>query len=120
MTEILIISHSSHIAEGTKALVEQMAKDVTIRASGGVDGSIGTNSAQISSMLNDVEEDTICFYDIGSSLMNLEMAVEMYDGGHNIHVSGAPLVEGSFLAGVEISVGTDTESIMEKLSEMQK
>lgn len=120
MTEILIISHSSHIAEGTKALVEQMAKDVTIHASGGVDGNIGTNSAQISSMLNDVEDDTICFYDIGSSLMNLEMAVEMYDGPHAVHISKAPLVEGSFLAGVESSVGTSTEEILEKLNEMKK
>ncbi|HIW11673.1 MAG TPA: PTS-dependent dihydroxyacetone kinase phosphotransferase subunit DhaM [Candidatus Salinicoccus stercoripullorum] len=120
MADILIISHSSEIAGGTKALVEQMAKDVTIHASGGVDGGIGTNIDQISEMLGSIDNDTICFYDIGSSLMNLEMAVEMYDGPHSVHISNAPLVEGSFLAGVESSVGTNTESILEKLNEMKK
>ena len=120
MADILIISHSRKIAEGTKALVEQMAKDVTIHASGGVDGDIGTNIDQISEMLGSIGNDTICFYDIGSSLMNLEMAVEMYDGPHAVHISKAPLVEGSFLSGVESSVGTSTGEILEKLNEMKK
>lgn len=120
MTEILIISHSSHIAEGTKSLVEQMAKEVTLHASGGVDGDIGTNIDQITGMLNNIQDDTICFYDIGSSLMNLEMAVEMYEGNRKIHISDAPIVEGSFLAGVESSVGAGVDSIIEKLSEMKK
>lgn len=120
MADILIISHSSQIAEGTKALVEQMAKDVTIHASGGVEGGIGTNIDQISEMLEAIGDDTICFYDIGSSLMNLEMAVEMYDGSHSVHISNAPLVEGSFLAGVESSVGSGIDDILEKLSDMKK
>ncbi len=120
MADILIISHSSQIAEGTKSLVEQMARDVTIHASGGVDGGIGTNIDQISGMLEGIEDDTICFYDIGSSLMNLEMAVEMYDGPHTVHISNAPIVEGSFLAGVESSVGSSADDILEKLNEMKK
>lgn len=120
MADILIISHSSQIAQGTKALVEQMAKDVTIHASGGVDGGIGTNIDQISEMLGEIKDDTICFYDIGSSLMNLEMAVEMYDGPYSVQISGAPIVEGSFLAGVESSVGTSADEILKKLSEMKK
>lgn len=120
MTEILIISHSKDIASGTKALIEQMAEGVTVHASGGVNGSIGTNIGQIDHMLAEVKDDTICFFDIGSSLMNLEMAVEMYEGKHNIHIANAPIVEGSFLAAVEISIGKNLDDIMDKLSEMVK
>lgn len=120
MTEILIISHSKDIASGTKELIEQMAEGVTVHASGGVNDGIGTNIGQIDHMLSEVNGDTICFFDIGSSLMNLEMAVEMYEGEHNIQIANAPIVEGSFLAAVEISIGTSTDEIMDKLSEMVK
>lgn len=120
MTEILIISHSEEIASGTKKLIEQMAEGVTVHASGGIGGGIGTNIGQIDHMLSEVKSDTICFFDIGSSLMNLEMAVEMYEGDHEIHIANAPIVEGSFLAAVEISIGTNTTEIMDKLSEMVK
>jgi PTS hybrid protein len=122
MAEILIISHSKQIAEGTKALVEQMAGGVVIHAGGGVnDGEdIGTNIDLINDMLSQIKEDTICFYDIGSSKMNLEMAVEMYDGDHHLYVSDAPIVEGSFLAAVELSIGTNLETILEKLGKKVK
>lgn len=120
MAEILIISHSKDIASGTKALIDQMAGGVKVHASGGVNDGIGTNIGQIDHMLSEVNSDTICFFDIGSSLMNLEMAVEMYEGPHNIHIANAPIVEGSFLAAVEISIGTSIGDIMERLSEMVK
>lgn len=122
MSEILIISHSSKIAEGSRALIEQMAPGVTIHASGGVnDGQdIGTSIDLINDMLAEAGGDTICFYDIGSSLMNLEMAVEMYEGEYNLHIAHAPIVEGSFLAAVELSIGTDIDSVLEKLQKMKK
>ncbi|GAB3068009.1 dihydroxyacetone kinase phosphoryl donor subunit DhaM [Salinicoccus sesuvii] len=120
MTEILIISHSRDIAEGTKALISQMAKKTVVQASGGMDGGIGTSVDQINDMLRYVQEDTICFYDIGSSKMNLEMAVEMYEGNHTLHISEAPIVEGSFLAAVENSIGTEIHTIIDKLNEMKK
>lgn len=120
MTEILIISHSKEIAAGTKKLIEQMVEGVEVHASGGINDSIGTNIGQIDHMLSEVNSETICFFDIGSSLMNLEMAVEMYEGEHNIHIANAPIVEGSFLAAVEISIGTSIAEIMEKLNDMAK
>ena len=36
------------------------------------------------------------FYDLGSSEMNLDMAIEMYEGQYEIVKINAPLVEGSF------------------------
>ncbi|MGX0280136.1 dihydroxyacetone kinase DhaKLM complex PTS-EIIA-like component DhaM [Staphylococcus cohnii] len=44
MTQIIIVSHSKEIADGTKALVSQMVgEDITITAQGGVNGKIGTS-----------------------------------------------------------------------------
>lgn len=120
MAEILIISHSAEIAEGTKALISQMAGDTVIHASGGVDGGIGTNIDQITEMLDNVNDDTLCFYDIGSSKMNLEMAIEMYTGSHSVYLTEAPIVEGSFLAAVESSIGSTADQIREKLQSMKK
>lgn len=122
MAEILIISHSQNIARGAKALIEQMASGVTIHADGGVNNGadIGTSIDLINEMLSDINSDTICFYDIGSSLMNLEMSVEMYDGPHTLYIAHAPLVEGAFLAAVEMSIGSDTKTVLEKLGEMKK
>src|SRR5699024_3791812 len=120
MADIVLISHCGELGGGRKARVDQEAEDVSIHASGRGDGGSGTDRDESSAMLGSIDNDTICFYDIGSSLMNLEMGVQMYDGPHSVHISNAPLVEGSCLAGVESSVGTNTESILEKLNEMKK
>lgn len=45
-----------------------------------------------------LEDDALCFYDIGSSEMNVDMAIEMYDGNHRVLKVDAPIVEGSFIA----------------------
>ncbi|WP_281183366.1 dihydroxyacetone kinase phosphoryl donor subunit DhaM [Staphylococcus schleiferi] len=105
MTSIVLISHSEKIAEGTKDLLEQMAQGVNVIAVGGNDGEIGTSFETISEVLNDLEEDAICFFDIGSSEMNLDMAIEMYVGHYRIEKVDAPIVEGSFIASVSLSTG---------------
>ena len=45
MTTLVIISHSEQIANGTKALLQQMAPDVNVVANGGVNGDIGGDLA---------------------------------------------------------------------------
>ena len=69
------------------------------------DGEIGTSFETISEVLNDLEEDAICFFEIGSSEMNLDMAIEMYVGHYRIEKVDAPIVEGSFIASVSLSTG---------------
>ena len=96
MTTIIIISHSEDIANGTKALLNQMAQDVNVVAHGGVDGGIGTSFDDIQNIINNLDDDALCFYDLGSSEMNLDLAIEMYEGSHHIKKIDAPIVEGSF------------------------
>ncbi|MCH4336275.1 dihydroxyacetone kinase phosphoryl donor subunit DhaM [Staphylococcus haemolyticus] len=114
MTTIIIISHSEDIANGTKALLNQMAQDVNVIAHGGVDGGIGTSFDDIQNIINNLDDDALCFYDLGSSEMNLDLAIEMYEGPHHVKKIDAPIVEGSFTAAVKLSVGgTIDEAIQE-------
>ena len=49
-------------------------------AHGGVDGGIGTSFDDIQNIINNLDDDALCFYDLGSSEMNLDLAIEMYEG----------------------------------------
>ncbi|HCD19790.1 PTS-dependent dihydroxyacetone kinase phosphotransferase subunit DhaM [Macrococcoides caseolyticum subsp. caseolyticum] len=115
MMEILIVSHSEAIAKGVKALLEQMAQDVVVKVTGGINGEIGTSIDDIMQMFDSVEGEALCFYDIGSSKMNIEMALEMKNYS-NIHIAHYPIVEGAFLASVESKIGKGYKEILESLS----
>ena len=54
------------------------------------------------SAINNLKDDALCFYDIGSAGMNLDTVLEMYEGPHRIEKIEAPIVEGSFIASVAI------------------
>lgn len=119
MSAILLVSHSRDIAEGTRQLLKQMAGDVDVYAVGGVeDGKeIGTSFDAIQEQINQINEDLICFYDLGSAEMNLDMALEMYEGNYERVKVEAPIVEGSFTAAVKLSTGA---SLNEALEEVKK
>lgn len=115
MTAIVLVSHSEDIAQGTKALLAQMAQSVTVFAQGGTNGKIGTSFDDIQKTLTSLEEDAICFYDIGSAEMNLDMAIDMYGGDYRVEKATAPIVEGSFTAAVKLSVGGSIDETLEEL-----
>lgn len=75
--EIVVVSHSHDIAQGVKALLEQMANDVIIKVTGGIEGDIGTSIDNINALFESISSEALCFYDIGSSKMNVEMALEL-------------------------------------------
>ena len=112
MTQIIIVSHSKEIAEGTKALINQMVgEDVGVVAQGGANGNIGTSYDDIQEMINQLDNDALCFYDIGSAEMNLDLAIEMYEGNYRVEKMNAPIVEGAFNAAVKISVGNSIDEV---------
>lgn len=115
MTSIILVSHSEKIAEGTKDLLSQMASSVNVVAQGGINGEIGTSFDDIHQLLNGLNDDAICFYDIGSAEMNLDMAIEMYNGKNQMIKVDAPIVEGSFTAAVKLSVGGTLEDTIEEV-----
>ncbi len=118
MPKIILVSHSKEIASGTKSLLKQMAGDVDIIPIGGLpDGSIGTSFDIIQEVLTKLEDDALCFYDIGSSEMNVDMAIEMYDGNHRVLNVDAPIVEGSFIAAVKLSIGGSIDDALAEIKQ---
>ena len=122
MTSIVIVSHSYKIAEGVKDLNLQMTDNgVNIIDIGGLDDNgIGTSFDRILSVINELDDDAICFYDIGSAGMNLDMAIEMYEGSHRIEKMEAPLVEGSFIASVALKSNKTMDEAIAEVKEQLK
>jgi PTS hybrid protein len=116
---IVIVSHSSRLAEGVVELAEQMAQGkVAIAAAGGTsDGSLGTSVDRIISALQQVDgpDGILVLLDLGSAVMSTEMAVEAFaqDRREHIIISPAPLVEGAVIAAVEASIGNSLQEVAE-------
>ncbi len=102
---LVIVSHSSRLAEGVAELAEQMAQGkVPIAVAGGTaDGALGTSVDKILQALHDVDgpEGILVLLDLGSAVMATEMAVEAFtqESRHLVVISPAPLVEGAVIAG---------------------
>lgn len=115
MISILIASHSHKLAEGLKDLIGQMAGDVNIEYSGGTeDGELGSNFEEINEKMTRLANDgLVVFFDLGSSMMNCEMAYDMLDDDlkENVLLAGSPLVESS----VEIAVTIDENTRLEDI-----
>ncbi len=123
MVGLVIVSHSSQVAEGVKELASQMASDVPIVAAGGTsDGRLGTDVEKISNAIKDVysEDGVLILFDLGSAYMNAEMAIECLDEdiSKNISIVDTALVEGAITAAVESSINKNKEEILEALHPM--
>lgn len=117
MVGLLIVSHSSKIAEGIKDLADQVTQQqVPVAAAGGAsDGRLGTSVDLIRSAAERLvaagSDSVFVLVDLGSAVISAEMALE--DFTHPYRLSNAPLVEGAIMAAVEASVGAELERIAE-------
>ena len=123
MVGLVIISHSKEIAEGTKKLAHEMAREVPIAAAGGTeDGRIGTDITKILKAINEVysSEGVLILFDLGSAFMNAEMAIEMLDDAmkSNVEILDVALVEGAITAAVESSMDKNRSEIKEALKDL--
>lgn len=124
MVGIVAISHSEKIAEGILEITKQMAKDAPIIAVGGTnDGRIGTDINRILDGINEVYSDdgVLIFYDLGSAMMNAEMAIEFLDEDkkNNIEIVDAALVEGVISAAVYSNINMNKEFILEEMKKIK-
>jgi dihydroxyacetone kinase phosphotransfer subunit len=117
MIGIVVISHSSKLAEGVKDLAEQMAQGKTkVIAAGGLDDeTIGTNAERILAALNELSDadGILVMVDLGSAVMSAQVAIELLpeDRQGVVRISNAPLVEGSIIAAIEASIGADLDQV---------
>jgi multiphosphoryl transfer protein len=113
---LVIVSHSSALAEGVSELAREMGGGkVAIEPAGGMeDGAIGTDAERVREAVEKVRspDGVLILMDLGSALMSAEMATEMAepDGGP-IRLSEAPLVEGAVAAAALAGAGAALEEV---------
>ena len=119
MVGIVIVSHSAKIAEGTRDMAREMAREHEgILAAGGLaDGSIGTDATRIADAIQDADagDGVVLLVDIGSGIMSAEAAIELLateEDAPSARIADAPLVEGAVCAAVEAVGGGDLASVI--------
>jgi PTS hybrid protein len=121
MVGLVLVSHSSRIAEGTAELVRQMAGEVEVAAVGGdADGGFGTDPERIKAAIENLSADgALVFMDLGSAVLSAETVLEMLssEDREKVRLVDAPFVEGAFAAGVEASTGSDADECVEAAME---
>jgi phosphocarrier protein FPr len=115
---LVIVSHSASLAEGVVELAREMGgADVKIEAAGGMadpPGAIGTDPMLVQEAIVRAASDdgVLVLMDLGSAVMNAELAVEMVAMEHEdlrVLLCEAPLVEGAVAAAARAGAGADLE-----------
>jgi PTS hybrid protein len=114
---LVIVSHSSKIADGVVELAAQMAGTVTIAPAGGTDdGGIGTSFDKVTEAIGvaDDGDGVVVLCDLGSAILTAETALDFLDDEARARVSiaDAPLVEGSVAAAVTAETGGDRAAVL--------
>ncbi|HEY2788679.1 MAG TPA: dihydroxyacetone kinase phosphoryl donor subunit DhaM [Gaiellales bacterium] len=115
MIGIVLVSHSSALAEGLADLVLQVSgEDVRILPAGGTrDGGIGTDPDRIAAAIRQADsgEGVLVLVDIGSAVLAVRAIMAGGDvDGVDVRLADAPLVEGAVAAAVLASTGADLQT----------
>ncbi|WP_136589186.1 dihydroxyacetone kinase phosphoryl donor subunit DhaM [Salinigranum halophilum] len=103
MVGLVVVSHSAKAAEGICEVAAQMATGASIEPAGGDnDGGLGTSVDRISEAIEaaDDGDGVVLLVDLGSAVMNAELAVEMREGSE-VRIADAPVLEAAVNAAVE-------------------
>jgi phosphoenolpyruvate---glycerone phosphotransferase subunit DhaM len=121
---IVIVSHSSKVAEGAADMVRQMVGDTVpiAYAGGNPDGGLGTDVAAIRDAIDRAWSDAgvAVLVDLGGAETNSEMAIEMLPEirQSRVVVCNAPVVEGAVMAATESSGGSPLEAVKRTAEEL--
>jgi dihydroxyacetone kinase phosphotransfer subunit len=119
MVGLVVVSHSAKAAEGICEVAAQMASGVTIEPAGGEnDGGLGTSVDRIQEAIEaaDDGDGVVVLVDLGSAVMNAELAVEMSES--EVRIADAPVLEAAVNAAVEATSKKATlESVLESAEE---
>jgi len=117
---LVLVSHSSRLAEGTRELVEQVAQGAApiVAVGGAEDGSLGTNALAIASAIESLAAKegvggVLVLMDLGSAVLSAETALEQLSDEVRalVRMVDAPFVEGAVAAAVEASMGLDLAGV---------
>ncbi len=120
MVNLVLVSHSKKLAEGTAEMVKQMtaSEAVTIATAAGIgedNQDLGTNATEIIEAIESVysEDGVLVLMDLGSAILSTEMALNFLSDEmkENIRVCPAPFVEGAIAAAVQAGLGSDLSTV---------
>ena len=126
MVGIVIVSHSSKVAEGIREMALQMANpDQKIIAAGGTDaGGIGRDAVKILNAINEADDGdgVVLLVDLGSAVLSAEVAMEMLEEivRERVRIADTPILEGSISAVVEASIGSPLEAVVATAEEARE
>ena len=119
---IVVVSHSSELAEATVQLVARLANlqpdQPPLLAAGGMeDGSIGTDAVRIADALSAADRGAgvVVLADLGSAVLSTTTAIDDIlepQLASRVRVSSGPLVEGTFIGSVQASLGDSLEDVL--------
>jgi dihydroxyacetone kinase phosphotransfer subunit len=116
MVGVVIVSHSSKIAEGAKELAAQMCPGFDgIYAAGGMeDGSIGTDAVRIKDAIEAANsgDGVVILADLGSGILSAETAIDLLETDIDARIADAPIVEGAVVAAVQASIGSSLDDVI--------
>ncbi|MCG8273267.1 PTS-dependent dihydroxyacetone kinase phosphotransferase subunit DhaM [Aquamicrobium sp. NLF2-7] len=121
---IVIVSHSSKVAEGAADMVRQMVGDqLSVAYAGGDEsGGLGTSVARIMAAIDAAWSDAgvAILVDLGGAETNSEMAMEMLppERQGKVVICNAPIVEGAVIAATEASGGSSLEKVQAVAEEL--
>lgn len=112
MIALVVVSHSEQAANGVAEVATEMGGDARIVPVGGdPDGGIGTSAPEIEDAILDAVEGpdgetadgVVVLVDLGSAVMNAELAIEMLEEDLEVVIADAPILEGTLNAAVSAS-----------------
>ncbi|HEX6335500.1 MAG TPA: dihydroxyacetone kinase phosphoryl donor subunit DhaM [Jiangellaceae bacterium] len=114
---IVLVSHSANLAEAAAELARELAGPATaVLAAGGTeDGRFGTSIDKIESAVAgaDSGDGVAILMDVGSAVLTSKaLLAELDDGGPEVRLVDAPLVEGAIAAAVTSSTGQDLAAVV--------
>jgi dihydroxyacetone kinase phosphotransfer subunit len=115
MVGLVVVSHSERAAEGIVEVAAEMAGDTRLEAVGGDGkGGIGTVPDAIGDAIDaaDDGDGVVVLVDLGSAVMNADVAVELSDA--EAVIADAPVLEGAVNAAV---AATDPSATLDSVRE---
>lgn len=116
MTGIVVVSHSTALAEAAVALAREMAADARIEVAAGTpDGGFGTDAVAIMEAIGraDTGAGVVVLMDLGSAVLSAELALDLLadDERARVVLCAAPLVEGLIVAAVAAGSGAPAAEV---------
>jgi PTS hybrid protein len=112
---IVVVSHSSALAEGLAALAAQMAgPDVRIEPAGGLpDGGLGTDEDRVRAAIRAADQGAgvVVLGDLGSAILTVRHVLERHNGDGAVRLVDAPIVEGAVAAAVTASANMPLDDV---------